>query len=57
VLDFFARPLPTAEIAAVMAEPMMPPNTGAVLAELQELTAEGKLVREPLGDDALWHAA
>ena len=57
VLDFFARPLPTAEIAAVMAEPMMPPNTGAVLAELQELTAEGKLVREPLGDDALWRAA
>jgi hypothetical protein len=56
VLDFFARPLPTAEIAAVMAEPMMPPNTGAVLAELQELTAEGKLVREPLGDDALWRA-
>ncbi len=57
VLDFFARPLPTAEIAAVMAEPMMPPNTGAVLAELQELTADGKLVREPLGDDALWRAA
>jgi hypothetical protein len=28
-----------------------------VLAELQELTAEGKLVREPLGDDALWRAA
>ena len=57
VLDFFARPLPTAEIAAVMAEPMMPPNTGAVLAELQELTAEGKLLRDPLGDDALWRAA
>ena len=57
VLDFFARPLPTAEIAAVMAEPMMPPNTGAVLAELQELTADGKLLRDPLGDDALWRAA
>jgi len=57
VLDFFARPLPTAEIAAVMAEPMMPPNTGAVLAELQDLTADGKLLRDPLGDDALWRAA
>ena len=57
VFEFFSQPLPTAEIAAVMAEPMMPPNTGAVLAELQELTAEGKLVREPLGDDALWRAA
>jgi predicted DsbA family dithiol-disulfide isomerase len=57
VLDFFARPLPTAEIAAVMAEPMMPPNTGAVLADLQELTADGKLLRDPLGDDALWRAA
>ena len=40
-----------------MAEPMMPPNTGAVLAELQELTADGKLLRDPLGDDALWRAA
>ena len=57
VFEFFSQPLPTAEVAAVMAEPMMPPNTGAVLAELQELTAEGKLVREPLGDDALWRAA
>ena len=56
MLDFFARPLPTAEIAAVMAEPMMPPNTGAVLAELQELTADGKVVRDLLGDDALWRA-
>ena len=57
VFEFFKQPLPTAEIAAVMAEPMMPPNTGAVLAELQELTTEGKLLREPLGDDALWRAA
>ncbi len=57
VFEFFSQPLTTAEIAAVMAEPMMEPNTGAVLAKLQELTAEGKLVREPLGDDALWRAA
>ena len=57
VFEFFKQPLTTAEIAAVMAEPMMPPNTGAVLAELQELTADGKLLREPLGDDALWRAA
>ena len=57
VFDFFGRPLLTAEIAAVMAEPMMPPNTGAVLAELQELAAEGKIVRDLLGDDALWRAA
>ena len=57
VLGYFAKPLTTAEIAAVMAEPMMPPNTAAVLAELQDLTADGKLLRDPLGDDALWHAA
>ena len=57
VLGYFAKPLTTAEIAAVMAEPMMEPNTGAVLAELQDLTADGKLLRDPLGDDALWHAA
>ena len=57
VFGAFTQPLTTAEVAAVMAEPMMPPNTGAVLAELQELTADGKLVRDLLGDDALWRAA
>ena len=57
VFEFFAQPLTTAEIAAVMAEKMMPPNTGAVLAELQELAAEGKVVRDLLGDDALWRTA
>ena len=57
VFEFFGQPLTTAEIAAVMAEKMMPPNTGAVLAELQELAAEGKVVRDLLGDDALWRTA
>jgi len=56
VLESFAVPLTTAEIAAVMAEPLMAPNTGAVIAELQDLTAEGRLGREIVGDDALWRA-
>ncbi len=57
VVDHFQLPLTTAEIAAVMAEPMMPASRAGAAAELEELVAAGSVTREPLGDDALWRAA
>ncbi len=56
VVGHFQQPLTTAEIAAVMAEPLIPASRAGAAAELEELVAAGSVTREPLGDDALWRA-
>jgi 2-hydroxychromene-2-carboxylate isomerase len=56
-LSDFSQPLTTAEIAAIMAEPNKPPSREGTLAELNDLALDGEVIREPLGDDALWRVA
>jgi predicted DsbA family dithiol-disulfide isomerase len=57
LLERFADGLTSQEVAALMARGNDPPDRSATEAELLALVAEGKAVREPLGDDALWKAA
>ena len=52
-----SQPLTTAEISAIMAEPNKPPNREGTLAELNDLALSGEVIRQPLGDDALWRVA
>jgi len=40
-----------------MAEPNKPPNREGTLAELNDLALSGEVIRQPLGDDALWRVA
>ncbi len=53
----FELGLTTQEVAALLAEGNERPDRAAAEAALLELVADGRAVREPLGDDALWRAA
>ncbi len=57
LLDFFPGGLTTQEVAALMTHGNDAPDRRAAEAALIELVAEGRAVRLPLGDDALWRAA
>lgn len=57
LLEFFPDGLTTQEVAALMTEGNDRPDRAGAEAGLLELVAEGRAVREPLGDDALWKPA
>ena len=57
LLARFADGLTTQEVAALMTHGNEAPDRAAAEAALLELVAEGRAVRQPLGDDALWKAA
>ena len=57
LLARFADGLTTQEVAALMTHGNESPDRAAAEAALLELVAEGRAVRQPLGDDALWKAA
>ncbi len=57
LLEYFDGGLTTQEVAALMTEGNDAVDRPAAEAALIELVAEGRAVREPLGDDALWKAA
>jgi 2-hydroxychromene-2-carboxylate isomerase len=57
LLEHFRDGLTTQEVAALMTHGNDAPDRQAAEAALLELMAEGRAVREPLGDDALWRAA
>ena len=57
LLEHFRDGLTTQEVAALMTHGNDAPDRQAAEAALLELVAEGRAVREPLGDDALWRAA
>ena len=57
LLERFPNGLTTQEVAALMAEGNDAPDRQAAEAALIELVADGRAVREPLGDDAVWHPA
>jgi predicted DsbA family dithiol-disulfide isomerase len=57
LLGRFTSGLTTQEVAALMAEGNDAPDREAAEAALIELVADGRAVREPLGDDALWRPA
>jgi hypothetical protein len=57
LLERFPCGLTTQEVAALMAQGENPPDRQAAERALIELVAEGRAVREPLGDDALWCSA
>lgn len=57
ILDAFPYALTTREVAAVMAEHLVPPDDGAAERVLIEAAAEGRVRRETIGGGALWHRA
>ena len=57
LLHHFRGGVTTQEVAALMTPNNGTPNREAAEAAMVELVAEGKAVREPLGDDALWKPA
>ena len=58
LLERFPEGLTTAEVAALLAEgPEYIPDRDAAEEALLQLVADGAAVREPIGNDALWHAA
>ena len=57
LLARFADGLTTQEVAALMTHGNESPDRAAAEAALLELVAEGRAVRQPLGDDALWKTA
>jgi protein-disulfide isomerase-like protein with CxxC motif len=57
-LSAFPDGLTTAELASIMRpSDLVDADPEATAAELAELTAAGTVVREPAGNDAIWHAA
>ena len=54
LLERFPYGLTTREVSTALAGRNDEPNDDAALAALVNLVAEGRAVREPLGDDALW---
>jgi protein-disulfide isomerase-like protein with CxxC motif len=54
VLAEFPYPLATAEVAAVMTEHLGAPDRAATEAALIAAAADGRALRLPAGDDALW---
>jgi predicted DsbA family dithiol-disulfide isomerase len=57
LLEHFTGGLTTQEVAALMTHGNDAPDRRGTEAALIELVAEGRAVRRPLGDDALWLAA
>jgi protein-disulfide isomerase-like protein with CxxC motif len=57
VLAAVSYPLATAEVAAVMAEHLQPPDRAATEAALVEAVGDGRAVRLPVGDGSLWAVA
>jgi predicted DsbA family dithiol-disulfide isomerase len=57
LLDYFPGGLTTQEVAALMTHGNDAVDRRAAEAALLELVADGRAVRAPLGDDALWRAA
>ena len=57
LLEHFGDGLTTQEVAALMTRSNDPVDRRAAEAALLELVADGRAVRRPLGDDALWRAA
>jgi predicted DsbA family dithiol-disulfide isomerase len=57
LLDFFPEGLTTQELALLLTRGNDAPDRVGTEAALIELTGEGRVVREPLGDDALWKGA
>ena len=57
LLHHFRGGVTTQEVAALMTPNNGTPNREAAEAAMVELVADGKAVREPLGDDALWKPA
>jgi predicted DsbA family dithiol-disulfide isomerase len=57
LLKHFPGGLTTQEVAALMTHSNDPVDRRAAEAALIELVADGRAVRQPLGDDALWRAA
>jgi 2-hydroxychromene-2-carboxylate isomerase len=56
LLERFADGLSTQEVAALLAGNNEAPNRERAEMALLELVAEGRAIRQPLGDDALWLA-
>ena len=56
LLEFFAGGLTTQEVAALLASGNDPVDRRGAEAALIELVADGRAVRQALGDDALWLA-
>lgn len=54
LLEYFTDGLTTQEVAAVLAGHLRDPDRAAAEEALIELAASGAIVREALGDDALW---
>jgi predicted DsbA family dithiol-disulfide isomerase len=57
LLERFDSGLTTQEVAALMTDGNDAPDRAGAEAALIELVAEGRAIRQPLGDDALWRAA
>ena len=57
LLDYFPGGLTTQEVAALMTHGNDAVDRRSAEAALLELVADGRAVRTPLGDDALWRAA
>jgi hypothetical protein len=58
LLERFGDGLTTAEVAALLAEaPEYVADLEAAERALLQLVGDGAAVREPLGNDALWHLA
>jgi len=57
LLERFEDGLTTQEVAALLTHGNDTPDRAAAEAALLELLADGRAMREPLGDDALWTAA
>jgi hypothetical protein len=57
LLTRFPDGLTTQEVAALLAGNNEIPDRASAETALLELVAEGRAIRQPLGDDALWQAA
>jgi predicted DsbA family dithiol-disulfide isomerase len=57
LLERFPYGLTTREVSRTLAERNAEPDDNAALGALVNLVTEGRAVREPLGDDALWRVA
>ena len=57
VLAAFPYPLATAEVAAIMAEHLVPPDVDNAQRALLGAVAEGRATSRPAGDGALWSVA
>ncbi len=56
VLEAFPYPLATAEVAAIMAEPLTAPDLPTTEHALLTAVAEGRAEQQPVGGGALWSA-